>query len=355
MWGKREILRSARGAFLVSKRAQAADGSALIVVLWVVGLLSILVSSMAFDAHVEARLTAYSRRRLHAYYLAKSGIEVAERLMADSAGKEADDFAEDPEDVFSDTVERLADGLAVNGLQIELGEGTLSLWIEPEPSRRNVNLLKEQDWERILDLAGVPEDRWPVLIESFLDWLDKDDTPRFDGAETEDYYATLDPPYRAKNGPLDTVEELLLIRGFSPALLWGGEMELEFSEPVAVQGIADLLTTYGDGKVNINAASARVMRTLEGVDEIAAGAIIEEREGLWREDGTQESAPFLNAQDLMRRIPGLSPGIQNHLTTDSRIFRITAVGTVGGVSRRVWGIVEYKGKELTILRWREED
>ncbi len=329
--------------------------SALIVVLWVVGLLSILVTSMAFDAHVEARLTAYSRRRLQAYYLAKSGLEVAESLMY-SATEHGDEAAPiDAIEGFESAVERLSDGLAVNGMTVELGTGQLRIWIEPEPSRRNVNLLNERDWERILEMAGVPEGQWPVLIDSFLDWLDPDDVPRFDGAETDDYYARLDPPYRAKNGPLDTVEELLLIRGFSPAILWGGEHEVEFGEPVAVQGIADLLTTYGDGKVNINAASARVLRTLDGVDEIAAGAIIEEREGFLRDDGTQESTPFISGQDMLRRIPGLNPGIAQQLTTDSQIFRITSIGTVGGVSRRLWGIVEYRNKTLTVLRWREED
>lgn len=330
-------------------------GSALIVVLWIIGLLAILVTSMAFDAHVEARLTAYSRRRLQAYYIAKSGLEVAESLMYAAADHSAEALLIDAIDGFESAVERLSDGLAVNGMTVELGDGVLSLWIEPEPSRRNVNLLNERDWERILEMAGVPEGQWPVLIDSFLDWLDADDVPRFDGAETDDYYAQLDPPYRAKNGPLDTVEELLLIRGFTPAILWGGEHEVEFGEPVAVQGVADLLTTYGDGKVNINAASARVLRTLDGVDEIAAGAIIEEREGFLREDGTQESTPFTSGQDLMRRIPGLNPDIAQQLTTDSQIFRITMIGTVGGVSRRLWGIVEYRNRKITILRWREED
>jgi type II secretory pathway component PulK len=38
-------------------------GSALIVVIWVVGLLAMFITSMAFDAQVESRLTSYYRKR----------------------------------------------------------------------------------------------------------------------------------------------------------------------------------------------------------------------------------------------------------------------------------------------------
>mgnify|MGYP000473525683 CR=1 FL=1 len=83
-------------------------------------------------------------------------------------------------------------------------------------------------------------------------WIDDDSEVRYDGAETDDYYATLDPPYVAKNGPLDTVGELLLIRGFSRAILYGGKLETGFEgeEPVTVSGIADLETLRRIGMVH---------------------------------------------------------------------------------------------------------
>src|SRR5690606_37078893 len=52
------------------------------------------------------------------------------------------------------------------------------------------------------------------------DWLDADDEPRPLGAEI-DYYSGLSPAYACKNGPLETVEELLLVRGVTPRLLFG--------------------------------------------------------------------------------------------------------------------------------------
>ncbi|MDP2990016.1 MAG: hypothetical protein Q8O57_05570, partial [Kiritimatiellota bacterium] len=53
------------------------DGSALIVVLWVIGLLSMFVMAFAFDMHVEARITSSWRKKLMAEYLAKAGVELA--------------------------------------------------------------------------------------------------------------------------------------------------------------------------------------------------------------------------------------------------------------------------------------
>ncbi len=58
------------------------------------------------------------------------------------------------------------------------------------------------------------------IADSILDWLDEDDEPRPYGAERE-FYSVLPTPYAPKNGPIDSVEELLLVRGVTPELLFG--------------------------------------------------------------------------------------------------------------------------------------
>lgn len=343
----------------------ARDASALIVVLWVIGLLSILMGSFAFDAHVEARIISYYRKRTKADYLARSGLEMARMLMIKSEEMGVDEEGEEDDRWFQDG-KRLKEGLPVEGMVEELGNGEIILSIVPEPARRNINRLGkndtdiEENMERILEVGNVPEEMWPELIESFIDWIDQDDEPRFDGAETDDYYSTLEPPYEARNNALlDTVDELLLVKGFNRTILYGGVLKGEFGEDdeeaIPISGIADLLTTYGDGKVNINAAPMRVLMTLPEVDEIAAGAIIEEREGLLNPEGDEEFDPFRSGNDLLGRIPELDVMLKNYVTTDSRIYRITSVGHVANVEKVVWCIVEYANKDLRILRWREED
>jgi len=363
---KEAILRVPSSDLLTSDAPQSAirnpqsiSASALIVVLWVIGLLSILVSSFTFDAHVEARITSYYRKRTKAEYLARSGMEIAKLLMMQSAEikKNKPGIEEKKEEWWYGDAKRLSEGMAIHGLVHELGEGVVTLDITPEPARKNVNLLKEEDWERILEVAGVPEEMWPELVESFYDWIDKDDVARIDGAETEDYYATLEPPYHAKNGPLDTVEELLLVKGFNRTILFGGVIETGFEdkEPIEISGISDLLTTYGDRKVNVNAASQRVLMTLPGVDESVLAAIIEEREGWVDDEGSKVDSSFVNVDDFLARVSGLPLSIKDYIATDSAIYRITSVGIVHGVRKEVWCIGEYAGKNLTILRWREQE
>jgi type II secretory pathway component PulK len=70
----------------------------------------------------------------------------------------------------------------------------------------------------LMDLPNMTDE----ISDAILDWLDPDDTPRANGAES-DYYQSQSPAYSAKNGPLDSLEELLLVRGVTPQLLFGND------------------------------------------------------------------------------------------------------------------------------------
>jgi len=68
----------------------------------------------------------------------------------------------------------------------------------------------------LLALPGMT----PDIAHAILDWMDKDDTPRDYGAEAE-YYTRLQPPYQPTNAAVDSIEQLLLVRGVTPQLLFG--------------------------------------------------------------------------------------------------------------------------------------
>jgi len=330
------------------------SGSALILVLWVIALLSVIISGFAFDMHVESRIVSYLRRKLKVEYLARAGIEEAKMLLQHSAAiKGVNDTEEDKSEDWYAPAKRLKQGYAVIGYTDQLGDGTISIDIVPEPARRNVNQLKDEDWERIFTVAGVPEERWSVLIDSFNDWRDADDTPNLNGAETDDYYARLEPPYKAKGrkgkaATVDTVEELLLIRGFDRSILYGGPVQEGETNGAPMTGIADLLTALPESgsQVNINAAGKRVLMTLPGMDEVKADAIIAEREGLTPGKEIKEDAFFANANNLFARVPEL-----NSMNPEDRAYLATLVGTGSGVLRvtsrgRVHGVEE---KIVTIV------
>jgi len=58
------------------------------------------------------------------------------------------------------------------------------------------------------------------IADSILDWIDSDDEARENGVES-DFYQGLSPGYAAKNGPMDSLDEILLVRGVTPQLLFG--------------------------------------------------------------------------------------------------------------------------------------
>jgi len=58
------------------------------------------------------------------------------------------------------------------------------------------------------------------IVNALIDWMDADSDTRPGGAES-DYYMGLNPPYRAKNGMIDSIDELLLVKGITRELLYG--------------------------------------------------------------------------------------------------------------------------------------
>jgi type II secretory pathway component PulK len=91
-----------------------------------------------------------------------------------------------------------------------------------ESSKINLNALLRLDtsgrvaFEMLMKLPNMTEE----IADAIIDWIDPDDNPRPYGAESQTYLGG-SPSYRCKNGPLDSVEELLLVRGVTPELLFG--------------------------------------------------------------------------------------------------------------------------------------
>jgi len=360
------------------------QGSALIVALWTILLLSVLVVSFSFDAMLEGKISVYMRQRQRVNYLTQSGVAIAEMLLIKQQRVSGSSFATDEEDRWREPALRIKRGQTTI-VDEPIGVGVVRVEIIPEQARWNINQLCSSArsgipydvvWEQILKMAGVPDDRVEELIDCWNDWTDADSivTGRY-GAEDE-YYKSLDPPYTARNGPIDTIDELRLVKGFLPAILDGGILNPEERRPerqIHVRGIKELFTTYGDGKINVNAAPMEVLMTIPGVDEITAGAIIEEREGAGgsgRLSGVRSTtsmaraATMANAQeedysfktvgDFMSRIPGIDPGVQQYITVNSATFRLNIRGEAAGISHTIQAIVELEGDKVRYLRWRED-
>ncbi|NCC53276.1 MAG: hypothetical protein EOM20_18970, partial [Spartobacteria bacterium] len=321
----------------------------LIIALWVIMILTLLIGGFAFDMHIEAQISSFYRKRVKAQYLARAGLEYGKLLIARSAEGESasEDTWGDEEDKVGTEAVRFSRGMAAN-LTMELGDGEFALTITPGEEKRNINSLTDEDWEEILDQAGIPEDLWPELIDCFTDWVDDDgglDAKQLNGAESDDPFYT-ERGYECKNGPLDTVDELLLIKGFTESIVYGGKAEDEDDEPY--RGIASMLTVWSDGRVNINTASREVLMTLSGMDEFMVDDILECRKGEDGELGTRDDG----CEDMSI----LPEDIRDKVTTSpAQYVQAVSIGKVGKVKSGIWAIMQIKDGELTPVFWREED
>ena len=106
------------------------------------------------------------------------------------------------------------------------------------------------------DFEIEEESEAKAIVDALIDWIDEDDRESDSGAESS-YYQTLKKPYECRNGPVRYIEELLLVKGFSPELLFGTEKK---------KGLVEFLTVYGtDGKININTADVDLVQSLDGL------------------------------------------------------------------------------------------
>jgi general secretion pathway protein K len=71
-------------------------------------------------------------------------------------------------------------------------------------------------FDRLLRNFGVPEERRRIILDSFLDWIDRDDLTRLNGAE-KSYYEKEGKPL-PRNYEIQFKEELSLIRGMDKEL-----------------------------------------------------------------------------------------------------------------------------------------
>ncbi len=325
--------------------------------MWVLLILALLVSSMVYDMHVEASITAYQRNRIQAQQYARAGTEFARYLLWKSVRVRPQlgiANGEDP-DIFLQAV-RLQRGMAVTNYVREFGEegpegkpGKFTLTMVPEQAFRNINRLNpDTEWPLLLRAAGIPEDLHPELVDCLMDWIDGNDTMRVNGAESEDaVYA--ERGYPPKNAMLDTVEELLMIKGWSKAMVFGGLPLREGEDPLT--GVAPLATVWGDGAVNVNSATREVLLTIPTVDETVADDIIAQRTPE-NTAGTIDEG-YRNVSEVFARTR-TSRALQGLFTASEHSFmRVLVRGECQGVHSGIRCVMWNDNRRVQPVFWRE--
>jgi len=305
-------------------------GVALLIVLWI--FIFLFVVAFEFTSSVrEEGITAHRyAEEAEGYYLALAGFQQGlYELLQQSP--QSQPGAAPSVDLF--------DGDWHEGT---LGQGLYHVRLADEAGKININRADEDTLRRVFTNLGVEEPQRSILVDSILDWRDEDDLHRLNGAE-KDYYSSLSPPYTPKNGPLDTVEDLLWVRGMTPELFYGLEGEVGLKDIFTVDSPTD--------RVNLRTASAEVCVALLGISLEKCRVFVGERKTLSEK----------TLADLLRLL-GIATGdaaLRQMVFINPTVITIEAKGrqAESATQRQVKGVVRMVGgtKGFELIRWVDRD
>ncbi len=315
------------------------QGAALIVALWVLIILSLIVGSFAFEVNLEGMLVSHKRKKFRAEMLALSGLEYGRAIL---------DQLKNAKQLEVENIENDEDGFMLAALHIKRGlastsaikmddDGMFTITIDSAEGGLNINLLDREGWLDIFELANIPSTDWDSMIDCLEDWIDTTDLHGLNGAESDDPFYQ-ERGYPVKNGPLDSVEELLLIKNWGPDVLYGKPADEESDE---IFGIAKLLTVWGDGRLNLNTASPDAMRA-SGLSDEQIMDLLEERKGLDGEFGTVDDG-----------LPEGYLGNDGRFKLQSQFVKVTSVGDIFDNRYQIECIMLLKNKDSVIVYWNE--
>jgi len=280
-------------------------GVALIIVLWVLVILSMLVLSFAATVRVHTRASTNIGRRSTAYLSAVSGLErVMTELEGDVTGYDGLDEAWVYLDSHDDELLQ-----PPNAYQVSVID---------ECSKLDINTASR---EALLALSGMTDE----LVDAIIDWRDENDEPEPLGAE-DDHYQSLSPPYHCANRPFQTVEELLLVKGMIPELLYGYEEDrqpLSPAERARVEGARTNLSQDGEAVALIDLLTVYSISTQEASD----GELRLDANEATADQIAERLAADLDpevAQDIGRQI-------ERYRSGDRRFTRVADLWNVGGI------------------------
>jgi len=219
-----------------------ARGTVLVLVLVVVAILALLAISELFLVCSEVGAQSAFQQGQQARAAAMSGIQ---RAMSVLAGETGEDWRDNPalfqaQRVSSEDEEAWYFTIYAENLA---EPDTHRYGLEDEAGKININIASA---EMLAALPGMTDE----LVDCLVDFRDRDDETRPNGAE-QDYYDALPHPYVINNGPLVTLETLLLVKGFDGTVVLGEDTNRNgLLEPNEDDAGDSFPPDDGDGQLN---------------------------------------------------------------------------------------------------------
>jgi general secretion pathway protein K len=288
-------------------RLTTGNGVILIALLWILIALSGIALSFSREGYVEVAAARNAQSLEDSYFVARAGIAATVYQLLEKRLKPA---------VTGPQLHETSDPVDLGIVTGNFGGGVYRVNIQDESGKINLNAVSAEQMHALAEAVGIPKMDADIIVDSILDWRDPDKLSHLNGAE-DDYYQTLNPPYKAKNGRFDTVEELLLVRGVTPSYFYGYPERTADKTVVYRYGLFRYFTVYSNRiQINVNFAPLPVLMSVPGMPVEAAKMIYERR----------LVKPFKNSSEITREIPiNLDTQTMPLLTTDpTNIFTLTA-------------------------------
>ncbi len=318
------------------------SGLALVLTLLAISFLVAVTVQLMITIDRQATVSTIQREQVRLDSMVLAGLHLARAAL----------LADQRENTFDSSLDSWAI-LDQEKIKALAGDVDLRVTVTDLSGRLQVNALGKETskkyreiWRRFLlsgKFAIASDDEAEALLDALSDWIDPDDKERPQGAE-EPYYQSLNSPYSCRNGNVTYPEELLLIKGMTPKIVYGDNDH---------EGIIDYITVVGDdGKINLNTAPLPVLQALspDMTPELAQELID------FRED--KQHKEVLAKDGWYRQVSGFPSAISfgnELLKVTSNSFNITVRTAINQYSRMGTGIL-FRGEnqEQTMLSWKIE-
>ena len=236
------------------------QGLILIVVLWIIVMSLVMVTILASNARLSATTVMHQQEAVVNKAKLMSAINLAKmQLMIHFAPSGSQASANKANDLFDGRIVNLSYPLPAD-MVVRIYDLSGRINLAHLPRRKFKLILDKLLAQNNISDNDISSDS---LLDAWQDWLDRDDLVRLNGAE-KDYYQQQTPPYSPANSPLESIEELALIKGFA--------------EVFSLVDMMDVFSIYGSSqKLNPNTASQSALLLIPTMTQALAEDIIKQR------------------------------------------------------------------------------
>jgi len=228
---------------IVKKTIPSEKGVALVLVLWVLTLLTIMAGSFTLGMRRETSIIANLRDKAQAIAIAEAGITFAQLNLL--------------------TVNKEQRWRASGHIYpVRFNEADIRIKIQSESGKIDINKANEKLLTGMMAQTDADAIQQQSIVNAIIDWRDKDDLIRINGAEKATYEAA-DLPYQPRNKPFQTTEELRLVFGVTAEIF---------------EQLKTMITVYSkQTMVDLKAAEKKVLLAATNLDSETIDSYIAER------------------------------------------------------------------------------